>query len=98
LALEQVHVRERGGVEVRRGDRALGGLAMVHEGRQCSTANVVILPWGRPATSGCRWRFSPLVQRASTARLRFRALRAASTRPAGRKRADLRRQIAPTCP
>jgi hypothetical protein len=32
LALEQVHVGERGGVEVRRGDRALGGLAILHEG------------------------------------------------------------------
>lgn len=44
LTLEHVHLGERGGVEVRRGDRALGGLAIVHEGRQGSTANVVILP------------------------------------------------------
>jgi hypothetical protein len=32
LALEHIHVGERGGVEVLRGDRALGGLAIVHEG------------------------------------------------------------------
>jgi hypothetical protein len=38
LALEHVHFGERGGVEVRRGDRALGSLAIVHEGRQGSTA------------------------------------------------------------
>jgi hypothetical protein len=44
LALEHVRLGERGGVEVRRGDRALGGLAIVHEGRQGSTATVAILP------------------------------------------------------
>ena len=46
LALEYLRVGERGGVEVR-GDRALGGLAIVHEGREG-----IMAPRPRPRTPG----------------------------------------------